>query len=446
MPAGQSTDISSPTATTISGGTIIINAAGSYNTSLTLATPNGSTTNTIDGNGLTAVLSGTISGPGPITFNNSQNSSTISNTILSGNNSYTGATTVDAGARLSVNGSIASSANLTVNPGGIIGGNGILPATTIESGGRLAPGNSIGRLTASSLNFGPGGFVDLEIQGPQNDKTTVTGSITNFTGTANLIPFGSGTPWPNFDYQLITAANGFASSGSLTLNPVAITSALLLKGTTLVQEADGNSQTFDVIWQPTNGSGATASALRALGQGTGNSLAAATVFDSAFQRLAVAASDAPGSTTGLNATGSTIGSTGFTTGQAAAAGLSPEFLTVSSQLLGLTSPSQLSAAISTISPEPYAAFQSVGLGTMQRQRQQLLASAGQCAANGWVINGPSHKSSQGPRTPICFYGQAANTNSTINGLNGLSGYNSAIFATFYGLEIKANPYWSLGAA
>jgi uncharacterized protein with beta-barrel porin domain len=200
------------------------------------------------------------------------------------------------------------------------------------------------------------------------------------------------------------------------------------------------------MWRPNNGSGATASAMQSLGQASRNQLAAAGVFDSAFQRLAVAAGDAPGVTTGLNATGSAIGTTGFTTGQAAAAGLSPEFLSTTSQLLGISSISQLTAAISTITPQSYAAFQSVGLETLQRQRQQLLASAGQCASTGWVINAPTTKAANAPKNPLCLYGQAANAYSSINGQDGLSSYNASLFSSFYGLEVKANPYWRFGAA
>ena len=213
-----------------------------------------------------------------------------------------------------------------------------------------------------------------------------------------------------------------------------------------MQEADGNPQAFDVMWRPNNGSGATASAMAALGQGNRNQLAASGVFDSAFRRLSGAAGDASGATTGLNATDTAIGTTGFTTGQAAAAGLSPEFLSTTAQLLGISSNSQLTAAISTITPEPYAAFQSVGLETLQRQRQQLLASAGQCDSTGWVINGPTSKTAKAPKNPICLYGQAANANSSITGQDGLSSYNANLFSSFYGLEVKANPYWRFGAA
>ena len=431
-----STTASSPSSTTFAGGTLVVDGAGPYGTSYDTGTGG-----SIDQQGNTSAFGGIFYGTGALNFVNTGSGGTIS---LTGSDTYTGATSVANGAKLSVNGSIASSSGVTVNSGGTIGGTGTLPTTTIQSGGRLAPGNSIGQITLGSLSFS--GILDAEIQGPQNDKTAVTGSVTNFTGSANLIPFGGGNPWPNFDYQLITAANTFASSSSLTLTPIGITSALLLQGTTLVQEADGNGQTFDVMWRPNNGSGATASAMAALGQGNRNQLAAAGVFDSAFRRLASAAGDASGAITGLNATGSAIGTTGFTTGQAAAAGLSPEFLSTTAQLLGISSNSQLTAAISTITPEPYAAFQSVGLETLQRQRQQLLASAGQCTSTGWVINGPTNKTAKAPKNPICLYGQAANANSSINGQDGLSSYNANLFSSFYGLEVKANPYWRFGAA
>ena len=96
-----STNASSPSSTTFAGGTLIVDAPNDYNT------PYGTGTGgTINQNSYTATFSGVFSGTGALTFGNS---GTGGNIILSGTNTYTGATTVDAGAKLSVNGSIASS-------------------------------------------------------------------------------------------------------------------------------------------------------------------------------------------------------------------------------------------------------------------------------------------------------------------------------------------------
>ena len=45
-------------------------------------------------------------------------------------------------------------------------------------------------------------------------------------------------------------------------------------------------------------------------------------------------------------------------------------------LLGLAADSELVAALGTLAPEPWAAFQSVGLDSLQRQRELLLGQAG----------------------------------------------------------------------
>jgi uncharacterized protein with beta-barrel porin domain len=427
---------SSPHSTNFAGGTLIVNASGSYSTAY-----NAGTGGSINQNGKVATFSGVFSGSGALNFINTGAGGTIT---LTGSNTYTGTTTVSSGTSLLVNGSIAQSSGLLVNSGATISGTGSLPATTIASGGTIAPGNSIGLTTAASLNFS--GILDAEIQGPQNDKVSVTGNVTNFTGTANLIPFGGGSPWPNFNYQLITASNNFATSSSLTLIQSSVTSALLNNGTNLVQEADGNATTFDVQWQPKNGSGATASALSSLGKGQRNQLATAGAFDSVFSSLATAAGNQAGTTTGLNATGTAIGTTGFTTGQAAAAGISSDFLTATSQLLALTSGSQLTAAIDSLSPEPYAAYQAVGLSTLKRQRDLLFSQAGNCQGNGWIINAPETKKGKTPKRPVCVFAQANNATSSIRGQDGLSSYNSGVFSSFYGLEYQPSKQWSVGAA
>ncbi|WP_441241183.1 autotransporter outer membrane beta-barrel domain-containing protein [Tardiphaga sp. 768_D3_N2_1] len=99
------------------------------------------------------------------------------NTILTGLNTYTGETIVNAG-KLSVNGSIAPSSLTTVNSGGTLGGNGFVGDTLIN-GGTLAPGNSIGTLTVSgSLTMTAASTYLVQISGASSDKTIVTGTAT----------------------------------------------------------------------------------------------------------------------------------------------------------------------------------------------------------------------------------------------------------------------------
>ena len=72
--------------------------------------------------------------------------------ILSGDNTYTGATILDGGL-LSVDGSIANSA-VTVDDGATLGGAGRVGGTTVNDGGTLAPGSSVGTLSvAGDLQF-----------------------------------------------------------------------------------------------------------------------------------------------------------------------------------------------------------------------------------------------------------------------------------------------------
>lgn len=56
-------------------------------------------------------------------------------------------------------------------------------AGTLQSGAHLAPGNSVGTLTVSALNLLAGSVVDIELNGLDNDRTTVTGAL-SLTGTA----------------------------------------------------------------------------------------------------------------------------------------------------------------------------------------------------------------------------------------------------------------------
>jgi autotransporter-associated beta strand protein len=140
---------------------------------------------------------GLISGTGSVQQNG------IGTTVLTNNNAYTGATAVNGGA-LIVNGSIASSSGLTVDPGALVGGTGFLPTTTIN--GTLSPGNSIGTITVSgNLAFGAGGQYVVEVSPTAADRTNVTGTAT-LNGTVLAI-FAPGS-YITRQYTILSAAGG----------------------------------------------------------------------------------------------------------------------------------------------------------------------------------------------------------------------------------------------
>ena len=433
--AGNIANATNPYSTTFAGGTLLVDAPGTYSQNWLLLNVPG---NSIDLGGVGSTFSGIFSGPGGITFINSGQGGRLA---LSGINTYAGPTTVAAGANLAVNGSIASSSGLTVLGGGRIGGNGQLPGTTIAPRGFLAPGNSIGTLTVNGDFALQDGIYELELQGPQNDSVAVTGNVTAFSGTVRLLPFGGGSAFPDFTYIGLSApnSNGFANAGSLTLDASGLPpSVVLASGTTLVQNSSGNPRQFDVQFRPRDPAGAVTAAIKATGAGNSNTLQGAKVFDNAFQRLASANAG------NANASGSPIGSTGFTTNQAAAAGITPGFLQVQASLLALTTPEQLNAAVQSIAPENYAAFQAVALNTLQSQRELLFSQADSCPTNGWMVADAT--TGKKPRQPICVFATGGNTTASITGSNGLSSYNSAVAGGLYGLEWKTAPAWTIGAA
>jgi autotransporter-associated beta strand protein len=134
--------------------------------------------------------------------------------LLSGNNTYVGPTTVNAGT-LVVSGSISGSTS-TVNSGGTLGGAGTVGNVETESGGSLEPGltasgASLGALTAASLTWDGGGTLlfDLSTTSSASAQLSLsTGVLTqgaagqyafDFLGggeageTYDLINFGSTT-------------------------------------------------------------------------------------------------------------------------------------------------------------------------------------------------------------------------------------------------------------
>jgi autotransporter-associated beta strand protein len=109
-----------------------------------------------------------VSGPGRLVQNGSGTAT------VSGANTFTGSTTVNAGTLL-VNGSIGGSA-VTVNGGGTLRGTGSTGAVSVVSGGTLSPGASIGTLNTGPFSLFDGSILSIEIGSVTSDQVNVTGA------------------------------------------------------------------------------------------------------------------------------------------------------------------------------------------------------------------------------------------------------------------------------
>lgn len=109
--------------------------------------------------------------------------------IMTGDNSYTGATTVTLGI-LQVDGSLAGSGGVLVSGTGILGGIGTLGSAgstvTIATGATHAPGKSIGTQTVAG-NYVNHGTLEIEATPTNADKLVVAGSVDISGATLNLL-------------------------------------------------------------------------------------------------------------------------------------------------------------------------------------------------------------------------------------------------------------------
>jgi len=179
-----------------SAGTINLNAGGTLQIG-TGGTAGGLGVSTLVNDGTLvfnrsddSAYSGVVSGSGAVV---KQGGGAL---ILSGNNTYSGATTVVAGA-LVINGSLANSA-VTVGNGGMLGGNGSIGGlVTVQSGGVLSPGNSPGLLSAGVLDLLAGSTSLMQIVGDGSG--------------------GAGTAGTGYDSLTIATSGGLSYGGSLDL-------------------------------------------------------------------------------------------------------------------------------------------------------------------------------------------------------------------------------------
>jgi uncharacterized protein with beta-barrel porin domain len=135
--------------------------------------------------------------------------------VLSGINTYTGATTVNGGA-LQVGGSIASSSLTTVNAIGVLIGTGTVGETLINTNGIFAPGSltpGTSMTVSGNLALQSGALYAVQINPTTSSFATVTGTAT--LGGASVAAFFANGSYISKQYMILTAGSisgAFSSS------------------------------------------------------------------------------------------------------------------------------------------------------------------------------------------------------------------------------------------
>ncbi len=148
-------------------------------------------------------------------------------TILTGAHTYSGGTTVTAGA-LFVNGSLGTGP-VTVSGGTLAGSGTINGATTIQAGGLLAPGNSPGTLTFTNGLTISGtyawelGALSVDDPGVNFDRIVVTGGAVNVAGASLSLGLGAFAPsadafWAgNRSWTILDASGATSVAGTFSI-------------------------------------------------------------------------------------------------------------------------------------------------------------------------------------------------------------------------------------
>jgi autotransporter-associated beta strand protein len=183
--------------TTISAGTLQIGAGsttGKLSASSAIVNNSNLTINRSD-----AVTQGTDFSSAAITGTGSLTSAGAGTTTLNAANSYSGATTVNAGADLRINGAQTGAGTVTVAATGKLGGSGSVIGG-INVSGILSPGNSIESLGGGALSFVTGSTYAYELStlGLNGDLTYSSSTLSIAAGTIlTLADLGASTALSN---------------------------------------------------------------------------------------------------------------------------------------------------------------------------------------------------------------------------------------------------------
>lgn len=182
---------------------------------------------------------------------------------LTGANTYTGATTLNAGTlRINAPGSLHASSAITVNAATLAGDGSIGGSVTVNASGRLSPGATTG--SAGSLTIGSGlnitamttgtGKLVFELGPPTaSDQITVGGTLTFGSSTLGIDDFTftalSGLTAGTYKLITATAISGTLDPTKLTATLGSFTAALSINGTDLELTLTNPFTT----WQTLNG-------------------------------------------------------------------------------------------------------------------------------------------------------------------------------------------------
>jgi autotransporter-associated beta strand protein len=226
---------SSADTVTVNSGTLTAGAANRISDSATLNI-NGGTFNIgsfSDTVGSVTLNSGTILGSGTITAGSytAQSGSIaaslagtgvaftkngIGTVTLSGNNSYSGATVLNAG-KLVENGSNGSSA-VTVNSGATLSGTGSLGAVSVLAGGTIAPGNTTRTLNVTSLNLASNSAANFQIVNTNTFSSIHAGGAVNYGGKMTISLNGTYTEEAPGIFNLFLANSFSGNFQSITID------------------------------------------------------------------------------------------------------------------------------------------------------------------------------------------------------------------------------------
>jgi outer membrane autotransporter protein len=175
----------------------------------------------------------------------------VGNLTLTGTSALGGSTTVEAG-KLSVNGSLASSA-VTVLSGAVLGGSGTVGSIVANAGATIAPGNSIGTLTVSgNVAFASGSTYQVEVNAAgQSDRIDASGSATISGGTVQVLA-ENGNYAASTNYIILTASGGISGQfSSVSSNLAFLTPSLAYDSQNVTLTMTRNDTSFG----PDNGGG-----------------------------------------------------------------------------------------------------------------------------------------------------------------------------------------------